>query len=419
MARDCGVAESAPEHAFGGRYRIERMLGKGGMGSVYAARDGATGERVALKCMHPDASARALQLFKREYQTLHGLRHPSIVQVYDYGLEEGAPFYTMELLDGCDLSEVAPLPWRAVCSHLRQIASLLGLLHARRLLHRDISPRNIWVLPDGRLKLIDFGALTPFGPPSEVIGTPPFIAPEWLSTQPTAVVVDQRADLFSLGALGYWLVTGFHAYPAKTVRDLARAWEQEPAAPSSVTSAELPAELDVLLLSLLRLERDARPPTTEVLIGRIDAIAGPVAEPADHAVRGYVRSNAFVGRASELRSFEQQLKNPRQGAAFLIESPAGLGRTRLLDELSVLARLSGASAVSVRGQARERAHGVMNDLALGLLARLPEEAVRAAQPYARVLAQLSPEVARALGQHVRTPAELVTARDQVREALSE
>jgi tetratricopeptide (TPR) repeat protein len=418
MARDSGAARASEDHSFGERYRVERLLGKGGMGAVYAALDRASGQRVALKCMHADASARALELFKREYQTLHGLRHPNIVQVYDYGSHEGEPFYTMELLEGSDLSQQAPLPWRAVCSYLRQIASLLGLLHARRLLHRDISPRNIWVLPDGHLKLIDFGALTPFGASSDVIGTPPFIAPEWLNEEQ----VDQRADLFALGALGYWLLTTAHAYPAKSVRELSSAWAREPMPPSSFTRASqgdaaIPADLDALILSLLRLERDARPETTEIVIARIDAIAGPVAEPSDHAIRGYVRSSAFVGRRFELHRFEQELKRANNaGAALLFEAPSGLGRSRLLDELAVLARLAGAVAISVRGQERARAHGVMNDLALGLLASLQKEAVAAARPNARTLAQLSPEVARALKQPV---SDQSGARERLQQAFSE
>lgn len=398
------------------------MLGKGGMGTVYAALDGATGQRVAIKSVEPDASPRVLELFKREYRTLHGLRHPNIVEVYEYGSDESGPFYTMELLEGCDLSELAPLPWRTVCSHLRQVASLLGMLHARRLLHRDISPRNVWVLPDGRTKLIDFGALAPFGTPSDVVGTPPFIAPEWLRGKPARVEVDQRADLFALGALGYWLLTTKHAYPARSLADLARAWEQEPPAPSSLVCepASIPPELDALILSLLRLDPATRPARTELVIGRIDAIAGPVPEPLDHAVRGHVRSNAFVGRSQERQWIERQLERRQKGGALLVHSTAGLGRSRLLDELALVARLGGAIAVSVRGSDRERAHGMANALALGVLATMPSEAAREAKPHASLLAQLSPELKRVLDAAGTQPsaANPVRSRELLQQALS-
>src|SRR5262245_40749254 len=194
MARTRGAPAAIDERLIAGRYRVEKLLGKGGMGAVYAAVDTSTGRRLALKTTSANASSKVLELFKREFHTLHGLRHPNIIEVYDYGRDDDNFFYTMELLEGRDLGGAAPLPWREVCSYLRQVATLLGLLHARRLLHRDVTPRNLWVLPDGRLKLIDFGALCPFGVPTEVVGTPPFIAPEWLYDRASGIRVDQRAD---------------------------------------------------------------------------------------------------------------------------------------------------------------------------------------------------------------------------------
>ncbi|HEX6240034.1 MAG TPA: serine/threonine-protein kinase, partial [Polyangiales bacterium] len=193
----------AGETAAGGRYLIERLLGKGGMASVYAVLDTASGQRAALKRLHAEAAPSAAPLFEREYRTLASLRHPCIVEVYDYGVDAEGPYYTMELVDGRDLSGHAPVPWRSACAYLRDVASIVGLLHARQLLHRDLSPRNLMDC-DGRLKLIDFGALADFGRPAEVAGTPPFVPPEALRGER----LDQRADLFALGALGYWLVTG-------------------------------------------------------------------------------------------------------------------------------------------------------------------------------------------------------------------
>src|SRR5690606_2049526 len=103
-----------------------------------------------------------------------------------------------------DLSELAPLPWPVACEYIRAAAAAVSVLHARKLLHRDISPRNLWRTPSGLIKLIDFGALTAFGNARDVVGTPPMVAPEALSGQP----LDQRTDLYALGALLYWLVSG-------------------------------------------------------------------------------------------------------------------------------------------------------------------------------------------------------------------
>jgi len=423
MVRSSSPAAPADSRVIAGRYRVEALLGAGGMGAVYCAVDAANGARVAVKCMRGAASPTTLELFKREFHTLHGLRHPSIVEVYDYGDDEGLPFYTMELLQGRDLGNAAPLTFRVVCGYLRQIASVLSLLHARRLLHRDISPRNIWVLPDGRLKLIDFGALCPFGPTSEVVGTPPFVAPEWLQNARHSALVDQRADIYGLGALGYWLLTKTHAFPARSLVELQEVWARKPAPPSSLVRPmtgralePIPPELDALLLSMLALDPTARPATTELVIDRIDAFAGPAAEPSDHAVRGFVRSKAFVGRRQERQLFELARKSER--CALLFEAEAGLGRSRLLDELCVLGRLSGATCVLVKGTERERAYAVANALALGLLNHAPREAREAAQPHAAVLSRLSPELARRLGVSAAAGERGLGTREQLQRALT-
>ena len=201
---------------------------RGGLGRVQAAHDLATGHAVALKRLHPRyASDPAVtRLLEREYQTLRGLSHPSVIEVYDYGVDAAGPYYTMELLDGSDLTAVAPLAWRRACAHLRDVASSLALLHARRLLHRDVTPRNVRVTAQGRAKLIDFGALCSFGRAPNVLGTAPCVPPEALSL----AGLDQRSDLFALGAVAYFVLTGRHAYPATQFSDLQRAWS-EPVAP--------------------------------------------------------------------------------------------------------------------------------------------------------------------------------------------
>src|SRR6185312_10201016 len=127
-----------------GRYRVLRRLARGGSGEVFGVQDESTGQEVALKRHLGHAVGRADMLsFMREYHALSGLRHPRIIEVYDYGMDGDAPYYTMELLRGHDLYELAPLPFREACSYLRDIAWSLTLLHDRRLLHRDVSPRNV------------------------------------------------------------------------------------------------------------------------------------------------------------------------------------------------------------------------------------------------------------------------------------
>lgn len=380
-----------------GRYRIETLLGRGGMGAVYAARDGTSNRRVALKLLAGGTGQASAALFEREYQTLAGLRHASIVEVYDYGTCSDGVFYTMELIDGTDLSKQAPMSWREVCRDLRDAASILGLLHARRLLHRDLSPRNLLRTRAGRLKLIDFGALAAFGPSTELVGTPPFIAPEALHGD----ALDQRTDLFALGALGYWLLTGSHAYPARTLGELPLLWEHGIPAPSQLTrlrpSGELPPiprALDELIDALLRVDPTERLASTAELIDRLSAIGGLTPDSHDIEVRGYLDSKAFVGRVRERERARQLLADAEQGRVqtLLVEGEAGVGRTRFLQELIVASRIAGGVPIFAGAELGQRPYGVAELLLRGLLQALPEQAPRAVDGHAALLSTLLPEL---------------------------
>jgi len=292
-----------------GRYHVERLLGEGGMAAVYVVRDGATGKRIALKQLFQNLAPGAGVLFEWEYRTLAGLRHPGIVEVHEYGVDQSGVYYTMELLEGQELSNLVPMPWRAVCACLRDTASILGLLHARGLVHRDLSPRNLFRLPDGGIKLLDFGALAPFGEALEIVGTPPFVPPEALNR----TALDQRSDLYALGALGYWLVSGVHAFPAKSLGDLPRLWERESPKLAAVFKLlkgcedSVPKEFESLLLALLRLDPSERPSNTAAVVDRLNSLAELDRKAGEAAVQGFLDSNVFVGRVRERERLEQLL----------------------------------------------------------------------------------------------------------------
>jgi len=305
MGHASTVAATPSAAVVAGRYRVERLLGEGGMGAVYAVTDLTTKQLLALKRLSPTATASTAALFEREYHTLAGLRHPCIVEVYDYGGDPEGAFYTMELIEGHDLSKEAPMSWRSMCRDLRDAASILGLLHARRLLHRDLSPRNLLRSRSGRLKLIDFGALASFGINREIVGTPPFVAPEVLRAAP----LDQRTDLFALGALAYWLVTGAHAFPARTLAELPSLWEHELALPSELLALlkseelePLPRELDALIASLLRIDPSERVANTAELIDQLNSIAELEPESNELAAQGYLDSKAMRGQKKSVRT---------------------------------------------------------------------------------------------------------------------
>lgn len=411
------VAEALPtvdHETIAGRYQIEGMLGRGGMGSVYAAFDSVTKTRVALKILERKASREALELFQREYQTLVSLKHPKIVEVYEYGHARDTAYYTMELLSGADLSGSAPMPWREACACLRDVASVLDVLHMRGLVHRDLSPRNVWRLPDGRLKLLDFGALAPFGVALGIVGTPPFIPPEALRGEP----LDARSDLFSLGALGYWLLTGGHAFRAKSIGELPRLWESEPVVPgallrhSAAQDDALPPALDALILHLLRLEPDRRLSSTAELMERLSAIAELPADRSEQSAQGYLQSKAFVGRERERERLFEQLSAAEQGAprALLIEGAAGVGRTRLLSEFAMLTRVAGALTVHVAGRTMKEPYALCRALLTQLTATLPD-ARAAAEEDAEILSQVCPGLGGATGPRPNTKH---TSEDRVR-----
>src|SRR6185503_17761221 len=216
----------------GGRYEVHGLLGQGGMAAAYHVTDTVSGREMALKQLllpeDEDRNREFNALFQREFHTLTQLSHPRIIEVYDYGVAEDGPFYTMELLDGGDLRQRSPLPWREACALTYDVCSSLALIHSRRLVHRDVTPRNIRCTRDGQAKLIDFGAMVPMGPGAVVVGTPSFVAPEVV----LGSAADARADRFSLGATLYFSLTGRVPYPAHNFAELPEVWKRKPPPPS-------------------------------------------------------------------------------------------------------------------------------------------------------------------------------------------
>jgi len=163
------------------RYRVEGTVGRGSAATVYRVWDKGKNRSVALKRLNNRNRAgyqRRVALFQQEYYTLVDLAHPFIIEVYDYGLVEDDPYYTMELLEGEELGRMAPMPWQRACGLLRDVASSLAIIHSRRMVHRDLSTRNVRCNKSGRAKLIDFGALVSMGAVRDVVGTAAFMAPE-------------------------------------------------------------------------------------------------------------------------------------------------------------------------------------------------------------------------------------------------
>ena len=334
----------------GGRYSVLALLGRGGMGSVYRVRDESNGKSLALKRLtdHRGAapSQTAIELFEREFHTLNQLAHPRVVRAFDYGIDGQRPFYTLELLGGGDLRERSPMPWQQVCTVAYELCSVLSLLHSRRLVHRDLTPRNVRLTTDGTAKLIDFGLLSPVGPVAQLAGTPPYLAPELVNH----MAVDGRADLFALGATLYYALTGTLAYPVRTLAELWGAWRATPTR-ISILNPEVPAPLDRLIRALLRVDVDSRPRSAAEVMDRLRPLLAEAPSEGLIVAKAHLSAPTLVGRATEqARIRKQLLRSGRgRGGGFLITGEAGTGRSRMLDVFMLEAKLLGCIAARASG----------------------------------------------------------------------
>jgi len=242
-----------------GRYEIRRELGRGTMGVVYEAQDPMLHRRIALKAIRlalsvpADVRERFEKRFLSEARAVAVLSHPGIVVVHDVGTDEetATPYIAMEFLEGRTLEEVAadgkPLPWREALDITRRSAWALQHAHERGIVHRDVKPANIMVLPSGEPKIMDFGIarlpaseLTAAG---DLFGTPAYMSPE----QASGEVVDARSDLFSLGCVLYQLLSGRKAFEADSVPLILLRVREETAAPPSRRVEGLPPEVDAIV----------------------------------------------------------------------------------------------------------------------------------------------------------------------------
>jgi len=279
-----------------GQYTLEKKLGEGGMGVVYRASHAMLRRPTAVKLLLPDRAGKdALTRFEREVQRTAMLTHPNTVTVFDYGrTTDGVFYYAMELLEGASLEEIVevdgPQPAERVLHLLEQAAASLAEAHDAGLIHRDVKPGNILVVDRGGIsdlvKVVDFGLVKDVGGVASgsvasgpaltmadaITGTPLYIAPETLSAPET---MDARADLYALGAVGYWLLTGTHVFDGRSMVEVcAHHLHSVPDPPSVRLNAPVPADLELLLLDCLAKKPSNRPASAHVLRERLRACAG-------------------------------------------------------------------------------------------------------------------------------------------------
>ena len=269
-----------------GSYQLVERLGEGGMGEVWLARHRLLARTAAIKLIRPEAlgrdrarAAATLTRFEREAQATAALTSPHTIRLFDFGLTtEGTFYYVMERLDGRDLEslvrEFGPLPPERVLYLIRQVCRSLAEAHAMGVVHRDIKPANIYACRMGVeydfVKVLDFGLAKMEERSGDTIrrsafaaGTPAYMAPEVIRGEGP---VDRRADVYAVGCVAYFLLTGELVFDAADPIDiLVQHLEEDPAPPSLRTEQRVSRDVDSLVLACLQKDPDRRPQSADAL----------------------------------------------------------------------------------------------------------------------------------------------------------
>jgi hypothetical protein len=270
-----------------GQYTLEEKLGAGGMGTVYRARHAMLRRPTAVKLLDPDKmSDAAVARFEREVQMTSGLTHPNTVAIFDYGrTPEGIFYYAMEYLEGMNLDDLVrrfwPLPEARVVHILRQVCGALAEAHVAGLVHRDVKPANIFLTCRGGLydfvKVLDFGLVKALDSAAGanitsanvVTGTPLYLSPEAVDHPDQ---VDPRSDVYAIGAVGYFLLTGGPVFTGSTVLEICMKHVQATPEPPSVRSGRpISPALEALVLRCLAKAREARPANASELLHELES----------------------------------------------------------------------------------------------------------------------------------------------------
>src|SRR5262245_2178406 len=265
-----------------GAYRIERLLGEGGMGKVYEAEERLSGRRVALKVLRPELarSEPARRLFENEMSILARLDHPNVVRCLACAEIDGELVMALELLEGRTLRQLLAtddaLDWQRALGIVQQIASALVAAHEHEppIVHRDLKPENVMILADGTVKVTDFGiakVLAALGnATTHSVGTLQYMSPEQIDASP----IDARSDLYALGLVLYELLTDRPPFESSSPRELLnmQCTKTPPALPESVRRA-LPRGVERLLFELLEKAPDDRPQSAADVLHAIEPFA--------------------------------------------------------------------------------------------------------------------------------------------------
>jgi serine/threonine protein kinase len=337
------------------RYRIEAIIGRGGMGSVYRTSDLVEKRQVALKFLHAYLDGKtdtALTRFQREFRVLAQLDHPGVVKAYGRGVYQDVPYLVLEFLVGQPLNDVlkakGALPRPRLLQIALQICNALLYLHNKSIVHRDLKPGNLMLLPpeDAPLvKLMDFGLVRSANLSQQLtqegtaLGTVAYMAPE----QAQALPVDFRADLYALGIILYEMATGRTPFVHENQAVVLMQQLTTPPPPPSEFNPDIDQPLEKFILQLLAKEPSERPVSTEAvrrtLAHLADRTAPFVVETAKRV--DVIPRIPTIGRSAVLQELHKHWTATKTGQnpTILLSGVAGVGKSRLLTEMSLQVRL--------------------------------------------------------------------------------
>ncbi|MEA2313415.1 MAG: eukaryotic-like serine/threonine-protein kinase [Solirubrobacteraceae bacterium] len=355
-----------------GRYELEEIIGRGGMGAVYRARDLVLERTVAVKLLpaelaEHDSTRRAR--FEREARAAAALMHPAVVSVYDTGVDDGTRYIVMEHVRGRSLSEIlleqAPLAPARAANIAAQIALALAAAHAAGIVHRDIKPANVMIAEDGTVKILDFGIARSLQDSmltqgTTVLGSASYMAPE----QALGKRVDQRADIYSLGCVLFAMLTGRPPFIGEAPAALLHQHVNSPPRAPSALNRAVPGALDATVLAMLAKSPRERPQSAAELAESLQSAVQPRApheEPTEATARLEPTAEtrplpATPPRARARRGAVGVLGGLVLGMIIVIVLGAVLGSPRSRPSVSVAAASAGTASVPARKTPRARAH---------------------------------------------------------------